>query len=57
MALDKADDEENRRRTLWYVEDFLRSPTQYKDIYYVRMNDLLPYTSKDIAGNRCVLPW
>jgi len=48
MALDKADDEENRRRTiLKYVEDFPRNPAlplnvvirgQYKDIYCVRIN-------------------
>ena len=43
MALDKADDKENRRRTfavrlLYYVWDFPRSPTQYKDIYCVRIS-------------------
>jgi len=38
MALDKADNEENRRHTFEYVEDFPRTPTQYKGIYCVRIN-------------------
>ena len=37
MAFYKADDEGNRRRTFKYVEDFPRSPTQYKGIYFVRI--------------------